>query len=120
MCWKKASATTGSKVSFILSLAIISVLSLAALVWWQLSRRNRAPVIDFRVLQNRTLSVSLFLFVVLGFGIYGGTYLFPLLSQDRAGLHVHADGPRPAAGRRRHRRQHSLLRRDLKPPQASR
>ena len=72
--------------SFILSLAIVSVLSLAALVWWQLSRRNPAPVIDFRVLQNRTLSVSLFLFVVLGFGIYGGTYLFPLLSQTVLGF----------------------------------
>ncbi len=72
--------------SFILSLAIISVLSLTALVWWQLSPRNPAPVIDFRVLQNRTLSVSLFLFVVLGFGIYGGTYLFPLLSQTVLGF----------------------------------
>ena len=72
--------------SFILTLAIISVLSLMALVWWQLSRRNAAPVINFRVLHNRTLSVSLFLFVVLGFGIYGGTYLFPLLSQTVLGF----------------------------------
>ena len=72
--------------SFISSLAIVSVVSLVGLVWWQLSRRNPAPVIDFRVLQNRTLSVSLFLFVVLGFGIYGGTYLFPLLSQTVLGF----------------------------------
>ena len=72
--------------SFISSLAIISVISLITLVWWQLSRRNPAPVINFRVLHNRTLSVSLFLFVVLGFGIYGGTYLFPLLSQTVLGF----------------------------------
>jgi DHA2 family multidrug resistance protein len=72
--------------SFILTLAVISVVSLLTLIWWQLSRRNRAPVIDFRVLHNRTLSVSLFLFVVLGFGIYGGTYLFPLLSQTVLGF----------------------------------
>ena len=72
--------------SFISSLAFISVISLITLVWWQLSRRNPAPVIDFRVLQNRTLSVSLFLFVVLGFGIYGGTYLFPLLAQTVLGF----------------------------------
>ena len=48
--------------------------------------QNTAPVINFRVLKNKTLSVSLFLFVVLGFGIYGGTYLFPLLSQNVLGF----------------------------------
>ena len=72
--------------SFITTLALISVISLVTLVWWQLSRRNAAPVINFRVLQNRTLSASLFLFVVLGFGIYGGTYLFPLLAQNVLGF----------------------------------
>ena len=72
--------------SFITGLAALSVVSLIALVWWQLSRRNPAPVIDFRVLQNRTLSATLFLFVVLGFGIYGGTYLFPLLAQTVLGF----------------------------------
>jgi len=72
--------------SFISALAALSVVCLVALVWWQLSRRNPAPVIDFRVLQNRTLSTTLFLFVVLGFGIYGGTYLFPLLAQTVLGF----------------------------------
>jgi DHA2 family multidrug resistance protein len=68
------------------TLAVISAVSLVALVWWQLSPRNRAPVIDFRVLNNKTLSTCLFLFVVLGFGIYGGTYLFPLLAQTVLGF----------------------------------
>jgi DHA2 family multidrug resistance protein len=72
--------------STITSLAIISVICLVALVWWQLSPRNKAPVIDFRVLQNPTLSASLFLFIVLGFGIYGGTYLFPLFAQSILGF----------------------------------
>ncbi len=68
------------------TLAVISAVSLAALVWWQLSRRNPAPVINLRVLHNKTLSACLFLFVVLGFGIYGGTYLFPLLAQTVLGF----------------------------------
>ena len=72
--------------SLISALAVLSVFCLTTLVWWQLSRRNRAPVIDFRVLQNPTLSVALVLFVVLGFGIYGGTYLFPLLAQNVLGF----------------------------------
>ena len=72
--------------SLISALAVISAISLVGLIWWQLSRRNPSPVIDFRVLQNRTLSTTLVLFVVLGFGIYGGTYLFPLLAQTVLGF----------------------------------
>ena len=72
--------------SLISTLAVISAVCLVTLVWWQLSRRNKSPVIDFRVLQNPTLSVALVLFVVLGFGIYGGTYLFPLLAQTVLGF----------------------------------
>ena len=104
--------------SFITTLAVISGIALVALVWWQLSSRNKAPVIDFRVLQNKTLAAALFLFVVLGFGIYGGTYLFPLLAQNVLGFHVDADRPRPAAGRRRDRCQHRRLRGDTEPPEA--
>jgi DHA2 family multidrug resistance protein len=71
---------------FISTLAAISAVCLVALVWWQLSRKNKAPVIDFRVLSNPTLSACIFLFVVLGFGIYGGTYLFPLFAQTVLGF----------------------------------
>jgi DHA2 family multidrug resistance protein len=52
------------------------------MVWWQLSKRNSHPVINFRVLKNRDLAASIFLFVVLGFGLYGGTFLFPLFTQS--------------------------------------
>jgi DHA2 family multidrug resistance protein len=72
--------------NLILTLAIISGICVSLLIWWQLSRRNKAPVIDFRVLHNPTLSACLFLFVVLGFGIYGGTYLFPLFAQTVLGF----------------------------------
>ncbi len=72
--------------SLISALTVLSAFCLAGLIWWQMSRRNPAPVIDFRVLQNRTLAVSLVLFVVLGFGVYGGTYLFPLLAQNVLGF----------------------------------
>jgi DHA2 family multidrug resistance protein len=51
------------------------------LVWWQLSKRNEHPVIDLRVLHNRTLAASIFLFIALGFGLYGGVILFPMFAQ---------------------------------------
>jgi DHA2 family multidrug resistance protein len=67
-------------------LAIASAVSLVTMVWWQLSKRNKHPVIDFRVLNNRDLSASIFLFVVLGFGLFGGTFLFPLFTQGILGF----------------------------------
>jgi MFS transporter, DHA2 family, multidrug resistance protein len=67
--------------TLILRLAILSGVCLVGLVWWQLSKRNEHPVIDLRVLHNRTLSASIFLFVALGFGLYGGVILFPMFAQ---------------------------------------
>ncbi len=65
----------------ILRLAILSGICLAAMLIWELSPRNKAPVVDFRVLKNKQLSAAIALFVALGFGLYGGTYLYPLFTQ---------------------------------------
>jgi DHA2 family multidrug resistance protein len=67
--------------ALIIKLAVIAVACLTTLVWWQLSPRNKQPVVDFHVLKNRTLAASIFLFVALGFGLYGGIYLYPLFTQ---------------------------------------
>jgi DHA2 family multidrug resistance protein len=67
--------------TLILRLAILSGVCLVAMVWWELSKRNDHPVVDLRVLHNRTLSASIFLFVALGFGLYGGVILFPMFAQ---------------------------------------
>jgi DHA2 family multidrug resistance protein len=65
----------------IVRMAILATTSLAAMLWWELNPRNTHPVVNFRVLHNRTLAASLFLFVALGFGLYGGVFLFPLFAQ---------------------------------------
>jgi DHA2 family multidrug resistance protein len=70
----------------LIQLALLSAISLTMLVWWQLSKRNKHPVIDFRVLKNRDLAASIFLFIVLGFGLFGGTFLFPLFTQGILGF----------------------------------
>jgi MFS transporter, DHA2 family, multidrug resistance protein len=67
-------------------LAILSGVCLAVMLWWELSPRNKAPVVDFRVLKNKELSAGLFLFISLGFGLYGGVYLFPLFAQNQLGF----------------------------------
>jgi len=67
--------------ALIARLAILSGLCLTGMLWWELSPRNPAPVVDFRVLKNKQLSASICLFIALGFGLYGGVYLFPLFTQ---------------------------------------
>jgi DHA2 family multidrug resistance protein len=72
--------------TMIVRLAVVSGASLVALVWWELSDKNTTPIVDFRVLRNLQLSASCALFIALGFGLYGGTYLFPLFTQEILGF----------------------------------
>jgi DHA2 family multidrug resistance protein len=62
-------------------LAILSGVCLLTMIFWELSPRNKNPVVNFRILKNKELSASLFLFIALGFGLYGGVYLFPVFAQ---------------------------------------
>jgi MFS transporter, DHA2 family, multidrug resistance protein len=67
--------------AWILRLTILSGASIAGLLIWELSPRNKHPVIDLHVLRNRELIVCLLLFVTMGFSLYGGTFIFPLFTQ---------------------------------------
>lgn len=66
----------------ILRLTILAVVSLALFFWWELTPRNKAPIVNLRVLKNRDLSAAMTLFVALGFGLYGGIFIFPLFAQS--------------------------------------
>src|SRR3954470_2957043 len=68
--------------ALIIRLSLVAAISLATMIWWELSKRNEHPVVNFRILRNRDLAGSIFLFVTLGFGLYGGVFLFPLFTQN--------------------------------------
>jgi MFS transporter, DHA2 family, multidrug resistance protein len=68
--------------AWILRFALVAGISLIVMVWWELSSRNKHPIVNFRVLKNRELAASIFLFVALGFGLYGGVFIFPLFTQS--------------------------------------
>ena len=76
----------------ILRLAVLSGITLTVLIWWQFSSKNKQPVIDFRVLKNRDLAASILLFVAMGFGLYGGVFIFPLFSQSILGFNPTTTG----------------------------
>ncbi|BCM93255.1 multidrug export protein EmrB [Abditibacteriota bacterium] len=66
----------------ILRLTIIGLVALGIFLWWELSPRNKAPIVNLRVLKNRDLSAAMILFCALGFGLYGGIFIFPLFAQS--------------------------------------
>jgi len=72
--------------NMIRNLSVVAGVALVVLLWWQLSKRNKHPVIQLRVLYNRDLAASIFLFIVLGFGLFGGAFLFPLFTQNLLGF----------------------------------
>lgn len=76
----------------IVKLAVLSAITLATLLWWQFSPRNKQPVVDFRVLKNRDLSAAILLFVAMGFGLYGGVFIFPLFAQGILNFNPTATG----------------------------
>ena len=66
---------------WIVRFSILAGVCLVTMLWWELSSRNKSPIVNFRVLKNRELAASIFLFVALGFGLYGGVFIFPLFTQ---------------------------------------
>ena len=73
-------------------LAVVALFSLAGFVWWELSPRNKAPILDLRVLKDRGLAGSVLLGLVLGFGLYGGVFIYPLFAQTILGFTPTATG----------------------------
>ena len=68
--------------ALIIRLSVIAAVALSSMLWWELSPRNEHPVVDFRILKNRDLAGSIFLFIAMGFGLYGGVFLYPLFTQN--------------------------------------
>jgi DHA2 family multidrug resistance protein len=78
--------------AWITRLAILSGVCIVSLLAWEMWPGNKRPVVNFRVLKNRELASSLFLFVSLGFGLYGGIFIFPQFTQNILGLSPTATG----------------------------
>lgn len=72
--------------ALIVRLSIIAAVALISLILWEISPRNRQPVVNFRILKNKQFSASLILFMALGFGLYGGIFIFPLFAQNILGF----------------------------------
>jgi DHA2 family multidrug resistance protein len=66
--------------SFITWLSVVAVISLVAFVIWEL--RTPHPAVNLRILRNRSFSAGVLFVTVLGFGLFGGTFILPMYLQQ--------------------------------------
>ena len=64
-------------------LAVTSALALFFFIWRELTYKN--PIVELRVLKNGNLRVGTILSFILGFGLYGSTFIIPLYTQGTLG-----------------------------------
>ncbi len=69
--------------STIVTLAITAGLGLYFFIWRELTFRN--PIVELRVLKNGNLRVGTILSFIMGFGLYGSTFIIPLYTQTILG-----------------------------------
>lgn len=67
----------------IIVLTITAVLGVYLFIWRELTFRN--PIVELRVLKNGNLRVGTILSFIMGFGLYGSTFIIPLYTQTILG-----------------------------------
>jgi len=68
---------------FIVTFAVITVVCLIAVVFWELWQKE--PIIDFHILKDRNYALATLSMLVLGFVLYASTALMPLFLQTLLG-----------------------------------
>ncbi|MBL7719017.1 MAG: DHA2 family efflux MFS transporter permease subunit [Flavipsychrobacter sp.] len=74
----------------IIVLTVTAVFSLFFFIWRELTYKN--PIVELRVLKNGNLRVGTILSFVLGFGLYGSTFIIPLYTQATLGWTAQQSG----------------------------
>lgn len=69
--------------STITMLVVMSVLGFFFFVWRELVYKN--PIVELRVLKNGNLRIGTVLSFIMGFGLYGSTFVIPLYTQGIMG-----------------------------------
>lgn len=67
----------------ILTLSIVSFLGLFFLIWRELTYDK--PIVNLRVLQDNNLQVGTIMSFILGFGLFGSTFIIPIYTQSILG-----------------------------------
>jgi len=74
----------------IVTLTATATLGFFFFIWRQLTYRN--PIVELRVLKNGNLRVGTILSFIMGFGLYGSTFIIPLYTQSTLGWTAQQSG----------------------------
>jgi DHA2 family multidrug resistance protein len=76
--------------TYILILTITAVLGTLFFIWRELSTDH--PIVNFAILRHRSFSVGMFTSFILGFGLYGSVFVFPIFCQSLLGFSAEQTG----------------------------
>jgi DHA2 family multidrug resistance protein len=74
----------------IVLLMVTAVLGFFFFIWRELTAKN--PIVELRVLKNGNLRVGTILSFIMGFGLYGSTFIIPLYTQSTLGWTAQQSG----------------------------
>ncbi|MEO6524894.1 MAG: DHA2 family efflux MFS transporter permease subunit [Mucilaginibacter sp.] len=76
--------------TYILVLTIAAVLGLFLFIWREST--FEFPIVNFKIMRHRSFAVGMFTSFVLGFGLYGSVFVFPVFCQNLLGFSAEQTG----------------------------
>jgi len=81
---RKGESEDWFNTNYIAVLSFVAVLGLVGFTWRELTYDH--PVVDFHILKNRAFSVGIFTTFILGFGLFGSVFIFPVFAENLLGF----------------------------------
>jgi DHA2 family multidrug resistance protein len=75
---------------YILILTISAILGTILFIWREMSTDH--PIVNFAILRHRSFAVGMFTSFILGFGLYGSVFVFPVFCQTLLGFNAQQTG----------------------------
>ncbi len=70
--------------TYILVLSITAVLGVLLFIWREMS--TEFPIVNFAIMRHKSFSIGMFTSFILGFGLYGTVFVFPVFCQSLLGF----------------------------------
>ncbi|WP_242919503.1 DHA2 family efflux MFS transporter permease subunit [Pontibacter liquoris] len=78
------------EATYITVLVIVAVLGTILFIWREMTIDY--PVVNFKIMRHRSFSIGMFTSFVLGFGLYGSMFVFPVFCQNLLGFSAQQTG----------------------------
>ncbi|QNK62846.1 DHA2 family efflux MFS transporter permease subunit [Pedobacter sp. PAMC26386] len=69
---------------YIIALSAASIIGLLLFIWREMTTDH--PIVNFKILRHRSFSLGLITSFILGFGLYGSVFVFPVFCQSLLGF----------------------------------